>query len=605
MDEPITVLSVAPPADRYRTGDLMLFPAGSDLVLTHTRDGQTTRLLPRLTADLLLQCRDFQTLDEHVRAYCRRRQVGPATLRAMRADLEGLARDGFLIAQRSVVEAARLPPEDADGARIAVVAVPTSDRLDLLRRNLAGFIQSCRRFERDVEFVVTDDSASPKTRAACRRMLGVLSAERGVRIAYAGLEEKLAFAAKIAEVGPLPPEVIHFACVGDNRYGLTTVGANRNALLLHAIGDLVFSVDDDVVCHLAPSPGKVDGVSFSSQGSPMEVWFYPNREKVLRSVDFVERDILALHEQWLGRAPRACLNGRPGPELRLDEADPALLRRLRAGTGKIVVTLNGTIGDCAWDNPDHYLFQRAETFGRLTRSEDAYRVARSSREIVQAANRVTITNRADALFATCIALDDRDLLPPFTPVGRAEDVAFGTLLSRCFGQAYAAHIPWVLLHAPAGSRSFADDHMFSVGFNAWIPSCISRFDPGFARTPTERLSRLGTHLEEIGGLPPTIFAELARLQMWESMSALITGLEERIHVGPPPPAYWLEDARAFVERARLSVLTPVDELYALPGGRKTMQALLVQFGTMLTHWPTIIEAARGLRASGVRLAQPV
>jgi hypothetical protein len=605
MDEPITVPGIARAADRYRTADLILFPAGTDLVLTHTRDGQRTRLLPGLTADLLVRCRYFQTLDEHVRAYCRGRQVGPAALRAMRADLESLARDGFLVAERSVVEAARLPAENADAASIAVVAVPTSDRLDLLRRNLAGFIQSCRRFERDVEFVVTDDSASPKTRAACRRMLGVLSAERGVRIAYAGLEEKLAFAAKIADVGPLPPEAVRFACVGDKRYGLTTVGANRNALLLHAIGDLVLSIDDDVGCHLAPSPGRVDGVAFSSQGSPMEAWFFPNRETALQSVDFVERDILALHEQWLGRAPQACLDQPPGPELRLDEADPALLRRLRAGAGTIVVTLNGTIGDCAWDNQDYRLFQRDETFGRLTGSEDAYRAARSSREVAQAANRVTITNRTDTMFATCIGLDDRDLLPPFTPIGRAEDIAFGTLLSLCFSQAYAAYLPWVLLHAPAGPRSFADDHMFSVGFNAWIPSCISRLDPGFACTPTERLGRLGAHLEDIGRLPATMFAEFVRLQMWESMNRLITGLEERIHAGPAPPTYWLEDARAFVARVRRSGLTPVDELYALPGGRETMQALLVRLGTMLTYWPTMVEAARGLRTSGVRLAQPV
>lgn len=607
MDEqvaPAVGAGGAPTATRFRVAELALFPAGHGTVLVHTRDGGRTRLLPTGTVDLLLHCQQFRTIDEHVRRYCRGRQVTRATPHTMQSELDSLSRDGFLVAHPSAVGMLATPGA-ADGVlSIRCIAVPTCDRVDLLSRNLAGLVESCRRFERSVEVVVADDTADPDGRAACRAILRSLSDESGVCIAYAGAEEKRAFADMITDAGDVPSEIVHFACTGDTSLGLTTVGANRNAVLLHTVGEMIFSVDDDVACRIAAAPDRQDGIAFSSQGSPLEASFFPDRESALRSVDFVQRDVLALHEQWLGRDPWAVAGANHSPEIHLDEADPTLLRRLRAGQGRVAVTLNGTVGDCAWDNADFYLFQRDETVARLTRSENSYHTGRSTRELVQAARRTTFTDNPDPMFATCIGLDNRRLLPPFTPVGRAEDVAFGVLLARCCGPVYAVHLPWVLVHAPAGARSFPDERMFSVSFNSWIPSCISRLDPGLGHVPAERLRKVGADLQEIGRLPGTAFDEFVRQHMWENMSTVVTGLEERIQAGAPPPAYWLRGARAFIERARNSALVPVEELYQLPGGRRTMQHLLVRYGQTLAYWPGIVDAARRLRSSGIRLAQP-
>jgi hypothetical protein len=593
--------------DEHRTADLTLLPAGDGLVLVDARNGQDPRYLRAQVVDLLLHCRTFATLDDHVRAYCRGRQANTATMLAMRRELERLAHDGYLVSRRGLLEALRKPVEPTPTSPISCIAFPTCNRVETLLQNLTGYVESCLLFDRNIDFVVVDDSPSARTRERCRRMLWDLKSRYGVNVAYAGLEEKLAFARSIAQLGDVPPDVVEFACVGDKRHDLTTVGANRNAILLHTVGDRIFSTDDDVVCRLAASPRKAEGVAISSEGSPLEAWFFPNSDMALRSLDFVARDLVGLHEEWLGRNPWACLADRHQDDpVVLDNAQPALLRRLGAPADRVAVTLNGVAGDCAWDNPFYYLFQRDETIRRSTRSEEEYRIAQDSREIIQAVDRTTITERAEPMLAMCVGLDNRELLPPFTPIGRAEDVAFGVLLSRCFEATYAVHLPWVLLHAPPEPRSFSAQQMFSVGFNAWLPSCLGLLDLGLARAPDERLRRLGQQLEELGHLPRHSFEEFVRSHLWHSMSSLVSELEERL-TGPaqPPPSFLAEDMRSLIALARRSALTPVDQLYAIAGGREPTQRLIAQFGRVLGWWPTMVEVARRMRAAGRRLAQPV
>ena len=88
------------------------------------------------------------------------------------------------------------------------------------------------------------------------------------------------------------------------------------------------------------------------------------------------------------------------------------------------------------------------------------------------------------------------------------------------------------------------------------------------------------------------------------MSSLISELEDRLQNREDSlPAFWRQDARALVARARESALVPVADLYTLRGGTEALQHLLVQFGQMLEYWPVMLEVARHLRAEGYRLAQ--
>jgi hypothetical protein len=77
------------------------------------------------------------------------------------------------------------------------------------------------------------------------------------------------------------------------------------------------------------------------------------------------------------------------------------------------------------------------------------------------------------------------------------------------------------------------------------------------------------------------------------------------------PAFWADDVRGYLAALRAEMpgpdfATPSD----LGGGsgeasRRLFQRLVLRLGGLLQAWPDVVEAARALRARGVRLAVPV
>src|SRR4030095_228402 len=116
-----------------------------------------------------------------------------------------------------LIDPALLAPEPT---RIPSVVCPTCDRVDLLKRSLASFIENCRRHARGAVFVVADDSRGADVRAACKSALKKMKREYGAAIWYAGLEEKVRFAKRLIERGGIEPAVVKFALFDSERTGL-------------------------------------------------------------------------------------------------------------------------------------------------------------------------------------------------------------------------------------------------------------------------------------------------------------------------------------------------------------------------------------------------
>lgn len=595
-------------SDLYLAPDLDIFPVGDGLYLVHSKGAERPRLLRQEIVNLLAQCRDFRTLEEHADLYCRECHLDRSATPTFGRELRRLANDGFLLSRNRFLQELFTSPSDEPVPPIATIGFPTCDRVEQLQASLSSYIEHCQRFGRGNDFAVMDDSADPSTRRAYRHMLRALQSRYGVEIAYAGLEEKVTYIDRLVETGDVPKDIVSFALLGDKNYGVSTVGANRNTMLLHTVGDLIFSADDDTRCSVANSPAYDSGVVISSHGSPLETWFYRDRGAALKSVDFSDHDIFALHEDWLGKHPRASLaTMEPRPEVHLEEATPQTLNRMTVSSGKTILTLNGSAGDCGWDNSVYRLFQRNASFARLAQMQSQdYQSIRNSREIVQAVDRVTITDAADPMQAMFMGLDNRELLPPFTPVGRAEDVAFGTMLSKCFRSVYAAHLPYVSPHLPAPLRSFSSRQLFAIGPGPWLASMIWLFEPGYALSPTERLKKLGGHLGELGRMSNASFDALLQKQIWQSVSSLTSGIETRFtNESVQISSLLAQDMRSYLSQVRQSALTPVDRLYMQGLDRSKVQQLLLCVGKMLENWFDIIEAARAIRLKGTRLAQPI
>ena len=601
---------------RWRAADILRLGIGEGQQLVYTRATRTAQVLPRSQAALLASCQMFRTIDEHARAAAS--QLEPSSMAATRPQLEAFARDGLLVEEASLrARCLAAPHPETEPNSISTVSVVTADRVTPLERCLSSYIDNARSHERSFEFLVMDDARTADARTATQRMLSTLARGRGVEIAYAGADEKRALAAALARDGEIPPDVIEFAFFDPEGCGRST-GANHNAQLLYAAGQAFVSVDDDTTARLAATSGTKAGIAVSSEYQSQPTWFFADRARALDAAAFEDHDTVAIHEQVLGRTASACLSELDPASLAVDRLVTALLRQIESGRDRVLVTQTGLVGDAASAYPPALSHLSGESWERLVANEPTYRDAMRSREIVRGIAQLTITDNPALSTGPAIALDARELLPPFFPVLRNTDGIFGVTLRTTIEAGCIAHLPWTLEHAPADARIIPSDALTRFARHSRVQDIvlagIHSMPPiaagSASHDPSARMAALGEHLRALGSLEKQDFLTFIRPWVWRTKGSFIAGLEEDLAAHANQPVYWAGDVRRFLESLREAMATdtyfvPED----LPSDRSDEERadltrrLIRRFGDLLVWWPAIFERARVLQADGRALVQ--
>ena len=474
--------------------------------------------------------------------------------------------------------------------RITTVGIVTRDRLPSLVACMESYLGNCQRHERFPDFVVSDDSPGTEAAGRTKPELRRLAKRFNARVRYAGRQDKSRFADALAAESGVSREIIGFALFGDERCPLST-GANRNSLLLDAAGALMLAVDDDTLCQVAAAPERESAQSFFPGYDPTAFWFFPDRAQATQSLSFVDADVLGCHEEMLGRV-------------------------IDATSGRVAMTLNGLAGDSGMASPRYYLTLTGASRDRLVASEQAYRSAMESREVLRTVRQLTITPGPFCM-STFLGLDNRDLLPPFFPVQRNSDGIFGLTLSKCVDASHVAFLPWILLHAPEPSRTFAPDEMWADAASVRmadivIASIMDHKNLTGEATVATRLADLGEHLRWLGSLDYPDFEARLRPQQQIRNFTFLMALHAQIHTYGPSPAYWADDVSRMIELvSRASSandhLVPRDLRQGRDAGAARMLSheLVAKYGEVLVAWPATIAAAKRIRDNGSRLAEAV
>jgi FkbH-like protein len=642
----------------YRIGDIEQVAIRAGQALVYSRNSRRSLLLNTDVVRMLCECRQFKTLEEHAQNICQ--DVG-ANLEAIKHQLAAFVEAGFLISQQQLLE--KIEPgqqipvksveelsthypiqndslrshsftpvkthtngkesahKNATNSTVASVGMVTCNRIEGAKRALASYIENSQQHGRTNNFVLMDDSASSQTRDGYRQMLHSLKTQYGAEIFYAGLEEKQRFAQSLIQKGGLPQDIVNFALFDVEKSGASP-GANRNALTLHTAGDIIFSADDDTVCKLVPSPELQEGLTLTAGTDPSDYWVFDDRETALKSVKFADKDLLALHEQLLGKNVGAILEAAGNTDtVNINPIDNQFMRRLEVGVGKVLVTFNGLVGDCGWGAPFGYwaaplgyLLLAGKSHERLVQSESGYRNALTSRDILRVTNRLGISDDSFGM-TTFVGLDNRGVLPPFLPVRRGQDLIFSNTVWKCFKDSFFGHLPWALLHEPVEQRKFWSGEIFRTasGFDTakLIVECIKscEFGPA-AADEKERLRSLGKHLIELGSMPLAGFEEFLRLQVWRTSSSFISLAEEHLRMSGESPVYWANDVKKYTDLlcqslTRDDYFIPLDLVQGrnLDEARQLAQRLVLKFGQLLYWWPEMIEVTKELRHQGERLGR--
>jgi hypothetical protein len=600
---------------RYSSAHLMFLPHGPDRFLVRQGDHPTT--IGNEPARLLMSCMPFRTLDEHAAAASSQvdrvrasGSVDRAAIEAgMRRQLTALVDNGSLLSEAdALARHARAVPGATDVDPIESIGVVTRNRPDILRRCLASVGDMLARTDRRVRLVVGDDSSSEVVREENRAALDEAGQRLGLEVQYVGAHEKAQLADQLAARSGIARSLVELAITGTSGFGVT-IGANRNALLLSTAGELTLQIDDDIHWRIAEAPGRLPGLRFApANEDPTELRFHPDRAAALASAPAVEVDGLGAHEALLGRTLGSCVSrGLPGHVI--DQPifdgplDSAFMRHLLEGSGRVVATSFGIVGDSGTWSPHQLLLLRgASRRDLMARFDDAVR----TREVVRAAPQTSLV-RGGFFMSGAVGLDNRVFLPPYFPVGRNEDGCFGLLVSMCSPSSYFAHLPWTIAHEPDQPRTFAPDAIWADAGATRLSDLIMHAMLTWSPLPRPSSSRertvgLGAHLEQVGRLPLQDFFDLLTFGLLGRLDRYRRTLLDNLRsAGPLPPAM---QRAATQQLATLEARATSAELASprdLPGGGSVgeqlgrVQSLVAEFGRLLQVWPDLIDAAQDLR----------
>jgi hypothetical protein len=587
--------------DRYRAASHSLAPIGGGNNLISFPGRQEAEIIPDFIGRALMACRAFREPEEHVASI--RRSLGEAIANesGTRRIVDDFIKLGYLVSDRSL----RQPCSTRNRKReISTLGIVTHNRPASVERCLRSYVLNAQEYERDVEFVIVDDS----DHAHAIENMGVVerATRGGARITYVGSSEKQAFA-KYLEAAGIPRSLASFALWGDDAPPPYT-GANRNCLLLATAGRLLVTLDDDVECRISEGDTPDCRLAVTS-GYPVVLSFYTSRAAAIAAAPLAQQDFIARHERFLGADIAECMSHFDGLASPEDVAiSEHLMQSLEEGRGYVAFTQNGVYGDCGFGSPSGYLSARGATRANLLKSEQSYRSARSSRAIQAAAERVTICDRGFCM-AYALGLDNRNLLPPFSPSGRNQDGLFGYVLRKCFPDRYGCHLPQAVLHDSIGDRCFQEDAIWSDGSKFLLTDIVTlaisatgwTAMPGHGDDP---LASLGKCLAKFARLPKGEFWRLTNAAGRHAAAERIEALERLLQAYGSEPVYWAEDVRRFCNELQEAIVKPV---FLVPqetpdsNSQRRAQDYTLRFGELLATWREIVDCTKELQFRGIAL----
>lgn len=630
---------------RFRRGDVVPLGSRGNHQYVYCRDKETVSLIPGYATQLLDHCGTFKTIEEHALSCAEGAQglaslldfiggievvnsrhlskllgridhfAGRSRLRVRRiADqLLLLVQAGLMVSDAEILEKWPVEKDHCNSpTNITSIVIPTKNRPAILGDTLEGYATNCAAYGHSLTFGLADGSDDPDAVAHNRQAILALGKRFGMKTWYAGRREVSDFASKIARVGGVPCDAVDFGFSG---FGVDSTefetisgpGAARNVALLSSLGEVVISTDDDVVCEIAPVPGSANLLTFSSKPDPTELYFFSSRESAFEFAEFQGQDVVKIHSRLVGKAfgglPLLPFEyGTPS----IEEASPQFLRRLLAGHGRIVATAAGVVGGSGMNSTIGYISTESDSFARLIRSESEYHTALESGELLRGVANPTVSDSAFFMSGN-IALDNRELLPPFLPRFRNEDAIFASTLRSCYGPGSIGMTPWVLKHS-SPQRKRIPFRLALEGYGSFpacdiIRSLVIAFGPcPEGADPTKRMRALGMFLMDLGGMPLLAYEDFVRVQFCRMASLRLATMERRLDARRRKPHFWARDAERCVAILSSKLTKPESAFpsdlvakYGESEGRRICQRTTLLFGSLLYYWPDIACAAREVR----------
>jgi hypothetical protein len=496
--------------------------------------------------------------------------------------------------------------------QIAWIGIPTCNRSKNLQLCVQSFAECVTEHARKIQFLVVDQTQDQSQLELDRQIVKATASKEGVEVWFADPSEVREFANTLSQHANLPPDLVALACCGDDRFPINT-GANRNTLLLATAGKMLLQVDDDTVCRIELSPEIEEGLVLSSEYDCMEIWFPPSTEalEVDRSSSI---DICALHEELLGRQVDECIGNFGPPTVSSSKWSDRLTSQEPSARRTVVATSIGLKGDSPVPTNLYLMQSNGNQRERLVESEAVYRYIMEESQIFRAVRQRTISDRG-LVSSSNFGIDNRSLLPPFSPVQQGQDSVFTALLHSCF-DSYVGFLPFMARHVRPERRVPSTEvakkrTYLRSGDLIWM--MIYNLSRELTATTSEaRLAELGKLIVERASAPPAKFQEMVRGMVIIRSVRHLSEFDQLLQTHQEQPEYWASDLKSYRAWIRKTIPDPeldvTDDLLDAVGttqARILIQEMALKFGQLLQIWPALHRAAIDLHAQGIRVGTRV
>jgi hypothetical protein len=477
----------------------------------------------------------------------------------------------------------------------------TSDRPEALERGLSSYIRNAQEFGRKCLFQVLDDSRDEQVRNRCGRVTEGLRAQFGVAIDHVTRADRAAFADRLSHASGVPRPLVEFAVLGHEDLGRTT-GANRNTSLLLSAGHMFFSADDDTVCRTFEPISQQNQLRISAEAQPTRVWALDSTKSA--RVRECPQDLLGLHESYLGRSVRSVLAERPPTSVELQSLPPEFVRSINDFSAQVRLSWTGILGDSGFSSPGYLLFLDGEEREYLVADPEAYRRYVSNRNVLRIPSTTTITP-GGFFQSVAIALDHREILPPFMPIFRGQDILFGEVVKATVPQACTVYLPKAVVHQPWETRVSQAGALWEDvgrwGFFQLLRAMVSTFSSGSYRTTDDSLNALARHLRECSRMHSRDFGQWMDFERKRILSITAIRLRTLLNKHGSQPVHWAKDVENRIRETELVLKKsgPAAPTECLAG--KDLERaipltarLAREYADLLEAWPALVRASRNV-----------
>lgn len=433
-------------------------------------------------------------------------------------------------------------------------AIPTRDRQDFLLPGLLAWEEELGKAGQVAEFLIWDSSRDGGASLA-QELFGLSFANR-IHLFDRALRQE--FVRKLtSRVG----HDLSYALESEGSPGL--YGSSRNALLLLTAGRIFAFLDDDVRPDFRLPHDFLKDSLESDSADPTSIHPYASEEELAS---------LAGHVQGLPLGVYGFL------ESSLDDFD---------GFERQPAALNfGSWGDMGMQGARYLLSARLQVDPEIYGDGTAYELALAGRQVFRSVSAPTV---GGLFFMPMHALvDARSLLPPFSPVGRGEDLLWGVSLGVLHPERTLAYSPWSVHHCPQARESGgrAEALAWQLRINDLL---LSELGAGLGKEVGYQ--DLGGALLRRCGASAGAFEEFYRDLLDHSGQARVDSMHRLLSGFDAQPESWARDLESSIEAIKAVLQRSPPEIPAEFESSESLAAYMRSFGRLLQAWPEIWQAA--------------